>query len=162
MNLQLLCQFLLATLLTVTSVQAKPHYGYSLRARDLVGTGCVPLVFGGNQDRLTTVGQACATVSGCDLTVKYTFDPTKVISVQEVHVGVFPSAPTAFIPPGQLDDTSPGQVCTITGLTATCTIPLGSDKCKCGQQLFFITHASITRTGGSGETVYGGQCVPGT
>ena len=92
----LLWQFIFSILLTLTSVQAKPHYGYGLRARDpsalkardltVVGTGCNVLVAGAKSD---WVGTVCAKFDGCTLIVTYTFF-SNVSTVDEVHVGVSP------------------------------------------------------------------------
>ena len=95
---------------------------------------------------------------------------TDGINYKDVHLGLYTSALTAFIPPGQLNANG---YCTLTGggITADCWVPLGDISSKyfggsadlCTKQLYVVAHVSYPDSGlVNGNTCYGqGQDVPG-
>jgi hypothetical protein len=155
MSLSSVRSILLSTALAITSVQASPFdLSATLQARDLVGSSCVPFVYGAKN---TPGGEVCTSISGNNLIVNY--PDLSGGSYSDLHVIVQTGAVTEPNQ-GKWPYTLGKGQCTTSAGTASCTIPILDAWRKCSAPLYVGVHASFNTGAGASETGWGnGQCI---
>jgi hypothetical protein len=147
-----------AALSLTVATRASPHNSLAPRDLALVDGTCQPIVYGATQ---IESGKVCANIDGGTLTIKYTVDPGWTIDTVHAWLGNQPATtakpPTA---PGKMPYTNENGFCTISGLVATCTVPIKPEwRVACGENLYAVTHIAHTSPAGMHETGWGkGPC----
>jgi hypothetical protein len=146
-----------AVLLLAATTQASPQRpAMALNVRDLsIAKQCQPIVYG---NKRTPKGTVCASVTGNNLKIVY---DTEDYIINDVHALVSTSEPNAntVAAPGQMPYQNGNGYCSISGSTATCSIPVQDSWRICGGYLYLITHVAYTGPLGQSETGWGnGNC----
>jgi hypothetical protein len=142
--------------LLALSARASPFELASLESRDLYvdqQATCQDVVYGATS---IASGKTCVGIKDGLLTV--TASVQQGWTLNQVHVLVGTSKPTLAIP-GQFPYGTHKGSCTISGLQATCSIPIQDAWRVCGRSLFIVVHVDATNPAGSGQTGWGrGAC----
>jgi hypothetical protein len=145
-----------AGFLLILSVLASPFEVTNLESRDLYvdqQVTCQDIVYGANS---VPSGTTCVGIKDGLFTV--TARISQGWTLKEVHVLVDTAKPTLAIP-GQFPYGTHKGSCTISGLEATCSIPIQAAWRACDQSLFVAVHVAAINPSGAGETGWGrGLC----
>src|SRR5689334_7517137 len=138
MHLSTLGSTLLTAALAISFVKASPFFELdtrsfnSLSSRDLTGSSCAPFLYGAKYIKYQEV---CISATGSALTITYPNLPPEG-SYRDLHVIVQTTPITEAVQGKWPYGSSSGKTgCTITGRSATCTIPMQASWKACNLQL---------------------------
>jgi hypothetical protein len=135
---------------------ASPFEVAKLDPRDLyvdTQATCQDIVYGATS---MASGQTCVGIKDGYLTVTANVQPGWTLD--DVHILIGTVKPT-LTTPGQFPYGSHKDSCTISGLQATCNIPVQADWRACDRPLYIAVHVAATTPAGAHETGWGkGTC----
>jgi hypothetical protein len=135
---------------------ASPFEVAKLEPRDLyvdTQTTCQDIVYGATS---IASGQTCVGIKDGTLTVTANVQPGWTLD--DVHILVGTAKPT-LATPGQFPYGSHKGSCTISGLQATCNVPVQAAWRACDASLYIAVHVAATTPAGAHETGWGkGTC----